>query len=162
MSLNVGWGASPHDHVLGSLCTKGQSVLSKRIYSFMVSVCFEVGCLCPTCRFKALILTWSGDVAALCLHERLEEKRLFNGLSRLWIELYIPLNSFANELDPVALWCEPPEGQTDTLNCIFYFLDFSSPFAYAHEFDICVDHPNSFTCWQTSNKPSTSFLCTAH
>lgn len=144
MSLNVGWGASPHDRVLVIPCRKGQSVLSKCIYSFMVSVCFEVGCLCPTCRFKASILTWSGDVAALCLHERLEEKRLFHGLSPLWIELYILLNSFANELDPVALWCELPEGQTDTLNCIFYFLDSSSPFAYAQEFDICVDHPNSF------------------
>lgn len=77
---------------------------------FMASVCFSPGRLCPTGWLKAAFLTQSREAAALCLCERLEEKRLFHALSPLWIKLYVPLNSFANELDPLEFFPGFPGG----------------------------------------------------
>lgn len=80
----------------------------------MASVCFSPGRLCPTCQLEAAFLTGSREAAALCLCERLKQKRLFHGLSPLWIEIYVPLNSFANELEPLEFFPGFPGGVTHT------------------------------------------------
>lgn len=53
------------------------------MYSFHGECLFLPGRLRPTCGLKAAFLTRSREAAALCLFERLEEKRLFHGLSPL-------------------------------------------------------------------------------
>lgn len=65
----------------------------------------------PSCRRSSR----RGEAAALCLCERLKEKRLFHGPSRPGIQLH----SFANELDPPDSTLASPGGVKQTQIIVF-------------------------------------------
>lgn len=128
-----------------SRCLHERTISIKQTYIFIHGEClFYPGCLCPTSRFKAAVshMEWrcGGSLSAW----KVGGKEAFHGLSPPWIELYILLNSFASELDPVVLYCELPGVKQTRIIVFSIFSALLLPLLIARWCDICVDHLNPF------------------